>query len=781
MELCPRTGGLCRNAARVVQLRRAQAPGELLIVCTSATFIRRAFVTPVTFAAAAAVALAFSDAAMAREAKGAAHHATRAASAETKKDSKSAETKKDSKSAETKKDSKSAETKPGSKHAKRSAAADRKKRDRSASSDVPKDRPAPADLPPELAAVQKAFDLIRKGKFEEATALQGSIEDPVARKLVEWMLLRRGDSNVGFSRYIAFINENPDWPSIPLLRRRAEARLWQQRRDAGSVQRFVGDEPAGVYGELALARVLLAGGDRAAAERNVRAAWHDGELSGETETAVLEQFPGLLTRADHFGRMDRRIGAKDFTGAMRAAHRLGDGAVAIVKACVAAEADAKKAKSLLDAVPSEARDDIGYALCRIHWLRHQNDLAAAAKAMLATDGTAVERLDTDEWWRERRILARKLLDQGDAKTAYQIVAGAAAPANVYYRSEWQFMQGWIALRFLGDVAAARAHFAHIGESTIDPLVQARGAYWRGRAAEAAGDRAAMRTEYETAARYSTAYYGQLARARLGLAPVELRPVPDAPAQDLANELLHATEILYTIGERDLVVPFTTDFAEHGCEPATLAALAQLTRQHDDAKATMLIGKMALARGLALEHYAFPDIGVPRYASIGQGIDRSIVFSVARTESEFDQRDSSPAKAVGLLQVTPEAGRDTAKRFGVAYDWKKLVSDPVYNTQMGAGELEALLKEYRGSFIMTFAGYNAGRGRVQEWVAKYGDPRDPKVDAVDWVERIPFSETRNYVQRVMENLAVYRARFGDANTVALEPSLHRATTNEARGQ
>jgi soluble lytic murein transglycosylase len=204
-------------------------------------------------------------------------------------------------------------------------------------------------------------------------------------------------------------------------------------------------------------------------------------------------------------------------------------------------------------------------------------------------------------------------------------------------------------------------------------------------------------------------------------------------------------------------------------------------RHDHANATMLIGKVALARGFTLEHFAFPDIGIPRYTPFGEGIDRSIVFAVARTESGFDQRDSSPAKAVGLMQVTPEAGRDTAKRFNVKYDWKKMVSDPVYNTQMGAGELEALLKEYRGSYIMTFAGYNAGRGRVQEWVARYGDPRDPKVDAVDWVERIPFSETRNYVQRVMENLAVYRARFGDGNTVALEANPRRRAINEGRAQ
>jgi soluble lytic murein transglycosylase len=178
----------------------------------------------------------------------------------------------------------------------------------------------------------------------------------------------------------------------------------------------------------------------------------------------------------------------------------------------------------------------------------------------------------------------------------------------------------------------------------------------------------------------------------------------------------------------------------------------------------------------MDPYAFPDIGVPPYTAIGPALDRCIVYSIVRTESAFDQRDRSPAKAVGLMQVTPEAGRDTAKRFGVAYDWDRLVSDPVYNTQMGAAEVAALLKEYRGSYVMTFAGYNAGRGRVKEWVAKHGDPRDPKVDAVDWVERIPLAETRNYVQRVMENLQVYRVRFG-ANIVTVEPNLHRAATVE----
>jgi soluble lytic murein transglycosylase len=388
----------------------------------------------------------------------------------------------------------------------------------------------------------------------------------------------------------------------------------------------------------------------------------------------------------------------------------------------------------------------------------------------------LQRQDTDEWWRDRRVLARKLLDLGDAQTAYRVVREAAVPANPYYRADYHFMPGWIALRFLNDPATALAHFAHVDEGTSDPIVLARAAYWRGRAAEAAGQVRVMRAQYERAARYPTAYYGQLARARLGIDEIaSLRPPPEhAPA--VAAELVRAASILYRIDEKGLVRSFVTDLAEESTNAATIAALGQLTAQHDDAPSMLQIGKTALARGLALDHYAFPAIGVPAYGAVGGKIDRCIVYSIVRTESAFDQRDKSAANAVGLMQVTPGAGRDTAKRFGITYDWKRLVADPVYNTEMGVAEIAALLKDYHGSYILTFAGYNAGRGRVSQWVAQHGDPRDPKVDAVDWVERIPFSETRNYVQRVMENLQVYRARFG-ATTATLEPNLHRVTTVE----
>jgi soluble lytic murein transglycosylase len=688
------------------------------------------------------------------------------------------------------------EKRPDGKHAETKRGAGARRNDRHAIP-LPPSRPAPGAeaqpavaVPPELASTKQAIELIRQHRFGEASAVAATISDPLARKLVEWTLLRHPDADIGLARYTAFIRANPDWPGISVLRRRIEEKLWQGRHDGRTIRSYLAGEPGSVPGRLAMAQAEMREGNRTEAENKVRAVWRSSALSTEMEAAILATFPGALTRADHVARMDRRIGAHEYGAAMRAARHVDDDHVAIVKAC-SGEGKRPKGGTVFDQVPAGVRSDLGYTLCRLHWLLRNDlpggnisghvatpkaDIAAAVKLALAGSPEDLQLQDTDEWWRERRVLARKLLDLGDSHTAYRVVREAAVPANPYYRADFHFMPGWIALRFLNDPAAALQHFARVDEGISDPIVLARAAYWRGRAAEAAGQVREMRAQYERAARYPTAYYGQLARARLGIDEIaSLRPPPEhAPA--VAAELVHAADILYRIGDKGLVKSFVTDLAEESTSAATIAALGQLTAQRDDAQSMFIMGKTALARGLALDHYAFPAIGVPAYSQVGGKVDRCIVYSIVRTESAFDQRDKSAAKAVGLMQVTPGAGRDTAKRFGITYDWNKLVADPVYNTQMGVAEIAALLKDYRGSYVLTFAGYNAGRGRVSQWVAQHGDPRDPKVDAVDWVERIPFSETRNYVQRVMENLQVYRARFG-ATTATVEPNLHRTTTVE----
>ena len=661
-------------------------------------------------------------------------------------------------------------------HAKHARAESKSKR----SNDKPADKEAKPALTGDLALVKEAIDLSRKAKTDEATATRDRIADPAARKLVEWFILRHPETTANFSRYAAFLAANPDWPSAALLRRRAEARLWQERSDAATVRGFTGDQPLSARGKLALARIRLAEGDADGAGRLVREAWRSEELSERVEAEALEMFRDLLGKEDHRARMDRRIGAKDGAGAMRAAKLVGGDAPAIVKACAAVRGKSDKAPDMLGAVATEAREDLGYTLCRIQWMLAQNKIDDAARAVLAASPETMAQQDTDQWWRERRQLARKLMDQGKFLTAYQVIRPAAAPANEYYRADVHFMCGWIALRYLNEPASAREHFAHIDEGATNPIVLARANYWRGRAAEALGDNDAMQAGFEAAARYPTAYYGQLARAKLGRNAIELRaPSPALASADgaaSADERVRAAEMLYDIGERDVVLYFAADLGEQSTDVAVLEALGELTGRRNDARAMLQIGKPSLGRGLPLDHYAFPTIGIPQHTQIAPAIERSIIYSVARTESAFDQRDKSAANAVGLMQVTPEAGRDTAKRFKVSYDWDRMVSDPVYNTQMGAGELSALLTEYKGNHIMTFAGYNAGRGRVREWLAAFGDPRDPKVDPVDWVERIPLSETRNYVQRVMENLLVYRVRFDDGTAMAAK-SEQRVVTQE----
>jgi peptidoglycan lytic transglycosylase len=640
-------------------------------------------------------------------------------------------------------------------------------------------RSAPASSeaasPADLVALKDAITAARKGKAGQASDLQQTISDPVARKLVEWAILRSDENeSVSLSRYAAFINANPAWPAIGMLRRRAEGTLWSDRPDPSLVRAFFGKErPISTKGKFALARALLLQGDRAGAQSLVREAWRNDNFSGELESLALDVFNDLITPADHKARMDMRLYAEDVEGGLRSANRAGGNAPAIAKARVAVIQKAANAKALLDAVPAEAHRDVGYLFSYAQFLRRADNAENAAEVILSVPSEHGQAIDTDQWWIERRLIARKLLDLDQPKRAYRVAREAAVPSRDNYRAEQQFTAGWIALRFLNDPATALAHFARVAQGNHNPITLSRAGYWQGRAAEALGRRDEARAHYEAAARYSTAYYGQIARARLGHKDIVLRPPPE-PASDKARlDVVRAIELLYAIDERDLVAGSLADLGERSADDAAgLAAIAEVAARHHDARAMVLLGKAALGRGLPLDHYAFPAIGIPEYRAIGPAIEPAVVYAIARQESTFNPRTVSSARAMGLMQVTPEAGRYVAKKFGASFDEKRLLSDQSYNVQLGAAELGDLYGDYRGSHILTFAGYNAGRGRVKEWIAKYGDPRDPKVDPIDWVERIPFSETRNYVQRVLENLQVYRVRFGGGSRLLIEADLRR---------
>ena len=403
----------------------------------------------------------------------------------------------------------------------------------------------------DIALVKQVIDATRKANEVVANVAQNSITDPVARKLAEWIVLRSDNTKPAFQRYAAFVATNPSWPHSPLFRRRAENALWNDKLDDTTVRSFFAtNPPTTAKGRYMLARAQLAQGDRASAEALVRHAWQHDDASADVEKRVLEMFGPMITPADHKIRMEQRFYVDDVEAGMRSAERLGGNDVAVAKARAGVIKKAGNAKALLDAVPTAARNEAGYIFARAQWLRKNDKAEEAGKLILTAPKDGAAMVDLDQWWMERRLLVRKLLDEQDAHTAYRVAREAPSPPKGNYRVDQHFTAGWIALRFLHDAPTAAQHFAKINDGTTNPHALARGGYWQGRAAEAMSQNAQAKAFYEVAAQHTATYYGQLARARLGLTDIGLRGPPTFTPEEkgaLSNlEIVRAAEILYAL-------------------------------------------------------------------------------------------------------------------------------------------------------------------------------------------------------------------------------------------
>jgi soluble lytic murein transglycosylase len=325
------------------------------------------------------------------------------------------------------------------------------------------------------------------------------------------------------------------------------------------------------------------------------------------------------------------------------------------------------------------------------------------------------------------------------------------------------------LRFLKDAEKSLPHFEKADTLSETPISVARTAYWRARALEQAGRSEEARRSFKRAAAYPIAYYGQMARTRLGLSDMVLRPSPSGRLEDrIALEQqtpVRALRLLHALGLKEQALPLFADLAKHLKTEEQLEALGDLAQDLGDARAVLSVGKTGVQRGFALDRHAFPVFGIP-LTSTSESIDKALVFAIARQESAFDPRALSGAGARGLMQMMPDTARRTAQRFNVPFEVSRLTEDAAYNARLGAAHLNELSDDWAGSLILMAASYNAGGGNVRKWVEAYGDPRKASVDPIDWVERIPFSETRNYVQRVMENYQVYRHRLNPGRIVLL---------------
>ncbi len=617
---------------------------------------------------------------------------------------------------------------------------------------------------PEYMMPDKRVDTLKNGldalsseSVYEARRLRDRLpEASLDRQILTWAIAMHGGPDVPSKEIAAAAVSLPQWPGMETLRNNSERALYRERPDPATVvTAFGGTIPQTLQGTILLARAHTALGALASAHSVLAPFWRSERLEARDEARIIDEFGAILTTEDHRARMERMLYADRISSAERVAELAG--AEALEQAWAAAIRNEKTTPKLLSAVPVEQRS-AGYAFAEARYLRRHKKFSEAAAVMLKAPTERAKLIDPDAWWLERRVLSRELVDQGDMKTAYAIAAAhsAESPVNA---ADAEFHAGWYALRGLKDAKSGAKHFARIAEIAEGPISLSRAYYWLARAAEAGGPGDA-KEYYRKAAAYGATFYGQLAAERIGEKALNAA-YPDPTAADReafeGREAVKAIRRLENIDYLSLADRLYRDLAGELTSPGELALLAVMAERRGDHFLSLKIGKIAAARGVDIGALAHPIGAIPASANIS-GAGKALAYAIARQESEFNVSAVSRAGARGLLQLLPGTAKDVAKKAGMSYSKSRLTTDAGYNATLGAAFLGEQLGRFDGSYVLTFAGYNAGPRRARQWIKRYGDPRGKDIETVvDWIESIPFTETRSYVQRVMENYQVYKMR------------------------
>jgi soluble lytic murein transglycosylase len=599
-----------------------------------------------------------------------------------------------------------------------------------------------------------------------APAVVAPAYDPLRGAIEQWDALRR-DGAATFNDIYRFLVAHPGWPAETTLRQRAERLMSSATPPAERIDYFRRYPPLSAAAKFRLAEAYLALGRAAEAQPLVREAWTSDGLNAAQEAEVLTRFGGLLTPVDHVARVDRLLWSRFASAAERLLPMLPAERRPWAAARIAFQKSLPDAEYRLAQVPAHFQSDPGLLLDRVQWLRQNNRSAEARQVMANANISPGTATDPEKWLEERLSLARAAARDQQYDLAYRLAANHRAfplgrPLNSWSDGERddytsiEFVAGWTALKNLGRPAVAADHFQNYRNGAKAPLTIARGDYWAGRAAEAAGDTARARRFLESAATHPDYFFGQLALERLGR-PIALPPAPRAVVSPAArqafaaNELVRAAKLLGAMGDRTRQSLFLRKLVEEAqtLEQQTLIAeLAPALRRPD---VGVLVGREARNAGqLALVEASYPRL------PIGQNMasDWTMIHAITRQESRFDRTAVSSANARGLMQLMPGTARETAAKVGVGYDFERLTEDESYNVLLGSTYFRGLLDRWGGNHMLAVASYNAGPGNVNKWIRANGDPRDPNVDVVDWIEAIPFTETRVYVWRVLENAVVY---------------------------
>ena len=635
--------------------------------------------------------------------------------------------------------------------------------------------PSPADA----ALIKDAVAAFAANDPAKGKALRDQISDATGRKLVDWARLRSGSGEV--QEYRAFLDANPAWPDRALLNQRLDEALFTRGGSPKAIKDlYKGGEPRTAAGFAALASAHLAEGDEKTAGALAQKAWRTLDIAATLETGFLDRFGKYLTEADHKRRLDRLLMADlrwESERSVRAAivrrliPRLGAAEQKRAEARLAVFLRVPMARQMIDALPAAeagAPTDWGLVYHQVQVLRRQNQSEAAWALLrkVPTDPNLI--MVPDDWWDERRANAYQALKAGKPRVAYELVKDAGQ-LSVNPAKEQANFAGWIALRLLNDPTAADIHFRFMRKIADGPLSMAKADYWLGRTAEARGDKAAAAEHYKAGARFTDTFHGQLSRQRidgskrLDIAP----PATPTPAQiDAFNssDAVRAAVIAHKSRlDSALTRAFLNHLARHLGSEAEVAMVAHLAEAFGDTQSAVRIGKTAIARGFNLIAYAYPLHPMPAYGALRAPPETALLLGIARQESEFNTLTVSGAGARGILQVMPITAKHVCRDYKLKCDIPRLLTDKAYNTMIASAYIADRMGEFQGSYVLGTAGYNAGPGRAREWIREFGDPRDSKVDAIDWIYRIPFEETREYVQKVLANTQVYRARLGAPET------------------
>jgi soluble lytic murein transglycosylase len=607
--------------------------------------------------------------------------------------------------------------------------------------------------PTYVATLKTGLALMRDGHWEAALDAAGA-PGTIRRDIIEWHRLRAGKG--AFADTIAFLDRRPTWPGLKLLRKRSEQTIAPGSDPATVLAFFAPQPPQTGHGALMHAQALTAQGKGDEGRAQAVLAWFSMLMSEEEEAALLADYADALAPY-HWQRLDMLLWQGESKAAERIMPLVDEAHQALARARIALRKREDGVNALIDLVPTALQSDPGLAYERFVW-RARAGYNDSAIDMALTRSTSAESLgDPERWGRRRADLARWAMREGKARTAYRLAANHHIPEGSR-QVDLEWLAGYISLRKLGDAATALTHFKAMKNDHFSAITQGRTHYWIGRAHEALGQSTEANAAYVEAARFQTSFYGQLASEKVG--------IPMTPALAGANRYtgwqesrfwsdsnMVAGRLLHAAGEDYLALRFTQHLAESLSEQER----GQLLAWAEAVEAPYLQVKLAkylLRLGTLFERpfFALADLGATH-----PDVPAEYALAIARRESEFNPLVISHAGARGLMQLMPGTASDMAQKLGIEYSKARLTSDPAYNATLGHEYLAGLFTSVGPNPILVAVGYNAGPGRARSWKSTFGHPGDPGVDPIDWIEHIPFYETRNYAMRVTESLAIYRAR------------------------